>query len=84
MEKRKQTAAPTPRMKTIVKAHVTENGFFIPVNLVTRLTQWDSRFLEFLRDNELVVFEKREGGSIWYNTESIYRVWKEMKKFQSA
>lgn len=84
MEKRKKGSAPAPRMKTIVKAHVTEEGFFIPASLVTKWTKWDGRYLEYLRDNGLVVFEKRESGAIWYQTESINRIFKEEKKYKSA
>lgn len=83
MKKAKKQVAPTPRMKTIVKASVREDGFYVPVSFVTRLTGWDYRMMEYLRDNELIRFENNNG-VLLYQLDSVHRVWSEMKKFQSA
>lgn len=81
MQKRNKQTAPTPRLKTIVKASSREDGFYVPVSFVTKLTGWDYRMMEYLRDNELITFENKDG-VLLYQLDSVHRIWSEMKKFQ--
>jgi hypothetical protein len=83
MRKTNKPTAPTPRLRTLVKAKVYDDGFYVPVSFVTKLTKWDYRMMEYLRDNELITFENRDG-ALWYQLESVHRVWNEMQKFQQA
>jgi hypothetical protein len=83
MQKRNKPNAPTPRLKTIVKAAVREDGFYVPVSFVTKLTGWDYRMMEYLRDNDLITFENKDG-VLLYHLDSVHRVWCEMKKFKTA
>lgn len=88
MKKVNKETAPSPRMKTIVKAQVREEKILIdPLwvrsHTVSMLTKWDFRMLEKLRDEGNIIFEKR-GNNTWYELDSIYRVWSKMIKFQTA
>lgn len=87
MKKVKKEVAPIPRLKTIVKAKVIDGQIlieYVPVGFITKLTNWDYRMMEYLRDNELIVFKKERNGEILYHLESCYQVYKAMKQFQSA
>lgn len=83
MQKRNKQTAPTPRLRTLVKAVCREDGYYVPVSFVTKLTGWDYRMMEYLRDNELITFENKDG-VLLYQLDSVHRIWSEMKKFQTA
>lgn len=83
MRKVNKQNAPTPRLRTLVKASAREDGFYVPVSFVTKLTGWDYRMMEYLRDNQLITFENKDG-VLLYQLDSVHRIWSEMKKFKTA
>lgn len=84
MRKVNQQKAPTPRLKTIVKARIDEDGIvWMNAYEVNDLTKWDGRKLENLRDNGKLTYRK-EGNKLEYDISTVLRIFEIEKKFKPA
>lgn len=81
MRKVNQRTAPTPRLKTIVKARIDEDGIiWMSAYEVNALTKWDHRKLELLRENGKLTY-RREGNKVQYDIETVHRIFEIEKRF---
>lgn len=84
MRKAKQTIAPTPRLKTIVKARIDEDGIvWMNAYEVNALTKWSGQKLDWLRERGKLTYRK-DGNKIEYDIHTVLRIFEIEKKFQSA
>lgn len=82
MRKVNQRKVAAPRLRTIVKARVDEDGIvWMNAYEVNGLTKWDGRKLDWLRERGKLTYRK-EGNKIEYDISTVLRIFEIEKKFQ--
>jgi hypothetical protein len=72
------------RMRTIVKASISDDGIiWVSGHRVNMLTGWTKRDLEYLREEGNVTF-KKEGNEVRYDLDSVYMYFEKVKRFKTA
>jgi hypothetical protein len=82
MRKVNQRKVTAPRLKTIVKASIDEDGIiWMNAYEVNELTKWDGRKLDWLRERGKLTYRK-EGNRIEYDVSTVLRIFQIEKQFQ--
>jgi hypothetical protein len=81
MRKVNQRKVTAPRLKTIVKAQIDEDGvMWWNAYEVNERTKWDHRKLTWLRENKRVTY-RTDGNKIEYDVETVLRIFELEKRF---
>lgn len=84
MRKVNQRKVNAPRLKTIVKARIDEDGIvWMNAYEVNALTKWDGGKLDWLRERGKLTYRK-DGNKIEYDISTVLRIFEIEKKFQTA
>lgn len=84
MRKVKKQQAPTPRLKTIIKAQIEDDGImWWDAYEVNEHTNWDRRKLEKLRDKKRLTY-RTDGKNVEYDAETVLRRFQLEKQFKTA